>query len=92
MGPDGHTCSLFPNHPALEVIDKLITHVEDSPKPPPQRITFTYKLLNNAKNVIFLATGKAKQTIVRVSSRNLVRILNFSLSRWSLVYTGQLSS
>lgn len=68
MGPDGHTCSLFPNHPALEVNDKLITHVDDSPKPPPQRITFTYKLLQNAKNVIFLATGKAKQTIVRVSA------------------------
>ena len=67
MGPDGHTCSLFPNHPALDVEDKLVTYIDNSPKPPSQRITFTYKLLLNAKNVIFLATGKSKQTIVRVS-------------------------
>lgn len=69
MGPDGHTCSLFPNHQALNIMDRLVVSINDSPKPPPQRITFTFKLLLNAKNVIFLATGKAKQTIVRVIFR-----------------------
>ena len=69
MGPDGHTCSLFPNHPALDLTDQLIVSVLDSPKPPPQRVTFTYKLLHNATNVIFLATGKSKQHIVRVRER-----------------------
>lgn len=65
MGPDGHTCSLFPNHSALNITDKLVTYVNDSPKPPPERVTFTYKLLFNAKNVLFIATGKSKQNIVR---------------------------
>jgi len=65
LGPDGHTCSLFPNHPALDISDQLVVSINDSPKQPPQRITFTYKLLQNAKNIIFLATGKSKQNIVR---------------------------
>lgn len=67
MGPDGHTASLFPNHSALNITDKLVTYINDSPKPPPERVTFTFKLLSNAKNVVFIATGKSKQNIVRVS-------------------------
>lgn len=58
IGDDGHTASLFPHTAALGVIDRLITVGEKSGQP---RITFTYPLINNAHNVIFLLAGASKQ-------------------------------
>ncbi len=66
MGPDGHTASLFPGQPEVVMpSDQLVTAITNSPKPPPLRLTFTYKLLNAAKNVIFLVAGADKSEMVR---------------------------
>jgi len=64
MGPDGHTASLFPGHPLLGETNRLISWISDSPKPPPERITFSFPLINNGKNLFFVATGEAKKEIL----------------------------
>lgn len=61
MGPDGHVASLFPGHQHPETL--VITET-NSPKPPADRLSFSYKALNSAKRVWFLASGEAKADAV----------------------------
>ncbi|PIM97012.1 6-phosphogluconolactonase [Handroanthus impetiginosus] len=60
MGPDGHIASLFPNHSVLNEKDQWVTFITDSPKPPPERITFTFPVINSASNVAVVVTGSSK--------------------------------
>lgn len=64
LGPDGHTASLFPDHPLLAEEDRWVAPLDGSPKPPPKRITLTYPVINHASKVAFVATGGAKQDIL----------------------------
>jgi len=60
FGPDGHICSLFPEHPLLKVTEPWILPISDSPKPPPERITFSMPVVNAAKKKCFTAIGEGK--------------------------------
>ncbi|CAH2098101.1 unnamed protein product [Euphydryas editha] len=65
MGPDGHTCSLFPGHPLLNETTLKIAPITDSPKPPSSRITMTYPVINNARNCIFAISGSGKADMIK---------------------------
>ncbi|PIN03250.1 6-phosphogluconolactonase - like protein [Handroanthus impetiginosus] len=52
--------SLFPNHFVLNEKDQWVTFITDSPKPPPERITFTFPVINSASNVAVVVTGSSK--------------------------------
>lgn len=65
MGPDGHTMSLFPGHPELEIEDRLVVAVHDSPKPPPDRVTFTIPVIREARHTMLLVSGGQKADALR---------------------------
>ncbi|KAL5206261.1 hypothetical protein ABZP36_034470 [Zizania latifolia] len=57
MGPDGHIASLFPGHPLVNENQRWVTYIKDSPKPPPERITFTFPVINSSAYVAMVVTG-----------------------------------
>ena len=63
VGPDGHIASLFPGHSAL-TSQAAIVGISDSPKPPPQRLTWTFPTLNASEQIWFIATGSEKADAV----------------------------
>ena len=63
MGGDGHTASLFPNTSALEEKIALVAS-NFVPVLNRTRLTFTYPLINAARNVILLVTGDDKAEAV----------------------------
>jgi 6-phosphogluconolactonase len=66
VGPDGHICSLFPNKPLIETGVTIIAE-PDSPKPPPQRLSFSYEAMNSVDEIWFVIAGADKQDAVAVA-------------------------
>ena len=64
MGDDGHTASLFPLTSALNETRKIAAanFVE---KLDSMRLTLTFPVINNARNVIFLVSGSNKAKVLR---------------------------
>jgi 6-phosphogluconolactonase len=64
VGPEGHINSLFPDTPAVREKSRLVVDVEDSPKPPPLRITLTLPAIQRSREVWLLVAGAEKAEAV----------------------------
>lgn len=67
IGPDGHCCSLFPEHPGVYEDDVSVIGVRNSPKPPPNRLSLTFRALEAADEVWVIASGAAKAAAVAMA-------------------------
>jgi 6-phosphogluconolactonase len=63
LGPDGHTASLVPGDPVLDVTDRDVgvTGVYQKRR----RMTLTYPVLNRARCILWLVTGPEKAEILQ---------------------------
>jgi 6-phosphogluconolactonase len=64
MGPDGHVCSLFPGKPEPKPA-AIVVAEHDSPKPPAQRLTFSYEVMNSVDEILFVVAGADKSAAVK---------------------------
>jgi 6-phosphogluconolactonase len=86
MGPDAHVASLFPGN---DRTGEWVIAEPDSPKPPQQRLSLSYKALNRAERVWFLAAGTSKVWAVQQSLRAdsglpAAMVRGISETRWFL--------
>ncbi len=64
MGPEGHVNSLFPHTDAVREQSRMVVGVENSPKPPPQRITLTLPAIQRSREVWLIVAGGGKADAV----------------------------
>jgi 6-phosphogluconolactonase len=68
IGPDVHTCSLFPGDDALGERERPVVGVETPGMPPlVSRITLTLPTVNASRQIVFLVTGEDKADAVAVA-------------------------
>jgi 6-phosphogluconolactonase len=59
LGPDGHTASLVPGDPVLDLTDRRVAITETAYQGHP-RMTLTYPALASARKIVWLITGPDK--------------------------------
>lgn len=64
LGPDGHTASLIPGDPVLDVTDRAVA-LTGGEYQGTRRMTLTYPPLNAARKILFLVTGDGKEDALR---------------------------
>jgi 6-phosphogluconolactonase len=64
LGKDGHAASLFPGHEALQENKRLVVAVRGG-EPEVYRLTLTLPVLNWAREVMFLVSGRDKAEVVK---------------------------
>ncbi len=70
LGPDGHTASLVPGDPVLDVTDADVAVT--GPYQGRRRLTLTFPIINRSRRVLWLVTGAEKAgTLVRLRDGDL---------------------
>lgn len=64
MGDNGHTASLFPHTSVLHETEHWVGDCFGPTVTPPDRVTMTYPLLNNARTLAFLVLGQPKAAVI----------------------------
>lgn len=64
MGPDGHIGALFPGYPELNENKLLAVHLNNSPKPPPLRMTMTIPAIMLLDEAVICANGEEKKPML----------------------------
>ncbi|HXF32057.1 MAG TPA: 6-phosphogluconolactonase [Solirubrobacterales bacterium] len=64
LGPDGHTASLVPGDPVLEVTDRRVAMTTNEYQDH-RRMTLTYRALAEARQIVWLVTGAEKAEPLR---------------------------
>jgi 6-phosphogluconolactonase len=64
LGPDGHTASLVPGDPVLEVRDRLVALTAGEYQGR-RRMTLTYPALDAARRILWLVTGDDKREALK---------------------------
>jgi 6-phosphogluconolactonase len=62
LGPDGHTASLVPGDPVLNVTDTDVALTGEYQRR--RRMTLTYPMINRARRILWLATGSEKASML----------------------------
>ena len=65
LGPDGHTASLVPGDPVLDVLDRDVS-VTANPYQGTRRLTLTYPLIDRSRELVWLVTGAEKAEPLRL--------------------------
>jgi 6-phosphogluconolactonase len=69
VGPDGHTASLVPGDPVLDVTGADVALA--GPYQGRRRMTLTYPVLNQSRRIVWLVTGEEKaEMLTRLCRRD----------------------
>jgi 6-phosphogluconolactonase len=74
IGPDGHCASLFPEHPGVYEEHASVIAVHNSPKPPPTRLSLSFRALDAANEIWFIASGSGKAQAVAMALSGAGRV------------------
>ncbi|WP_430646413.1 6-phosphogluconolactonase [Agromyces sp. GXS1127] len=93
VGPDGHVASLFPHRSGIQVVDRPVIPVRESPKPPPERLSLTRPVINAAQRVWLVLAGADKASALGLAlagaSRDEVPVAGIKGRRRTVFFVDQ---